>query len=145
MVDQCSKGDQPVPSIHVGDLPFPGIQHYIEPRTDLDPCCGRDIIHFMDGEEEIGGVVYGGLSSRALAQLQENHVSFSRLAKNVRRGGMFQRVGYGKMTAVGFKSGQGGSVGSGYGDSYPLNKTPIEATLTKAAADVHVKHLLNVP
>ncbi|KAE9401437.1 hypothetical protein BT96DRAFT_937973 [Gymnopus androsaceus JB14] len=88
----------------------------VEPQIDLPPGCGRDITYFKNADTgvEIGGVVYNALND------------------------------YGTIAAAGYKQGQDGSLGSGYGGLYPLNKTLVENTLSKEEADVYVGHLFKM-
>lgn len=133
-------------SIHIKDLPPPGIQHHIWPRTNLNPRCGRDITHLIDKEtgEEVGGIVYNGLSASSLSILQNHHDHFKASADNLKRGNAFQKLDYGKMAAAGFCLPQGGAVGGGYGNSYKLSHVQFEATSHKDIADRYVGNLFKI-
>lgn len=133
-------------SVHVNNLPAPGIQHRIGCRTNLNPLCGRDITHLVDREtgDEVGGIVFNGLSESSLQILQDHHCAFKVGADNVKRGNAFQKLDYGKMAAAGFCQPQGGAVGGGYGNSYKLSQIKFEATTSKVLADQYVGRLFKM-
>lgn len=146
LISFWSKKNKKMDSVHINDLPPPGIQHSIGRRTNLNPQCRCDITHLVDREtqEEVGGVVFDGLSKGSLQILQEHHRAFKAGADNVKRGNAFQKLDYGKMAAAGFCQPQGGAVGSGYGNSYKLSQVKFEATTNKVLADQYVGRLFKM-
>jgi len=133
-------------SVHIRDLPGPGIEHHIHARTDLDPRCKRDITHFIDDDtdEEVGGVTYDGLSPEFFSIIQDNHAHFSKNVQNVTRGNAFQKMDYGKMAAAGFCQPKGGAVGSGYGNPYGPSQIRSHAIIDKQIADQYVQNLFRM-
>lgn len=133
-------------AVHVDDLPAPGIEHHIHPRTNLDPKCPRDITHFIDceTEREIGGVINKGLPLKYFEIMKNNHDHFFKQAINVKRGSAFQQVNYGIMAAAGFCEPQGGAVGNGYGSPYKPTRIYSDAIIDKATADRYVDNLFRM-
>ncbi|KAF9062420.1 hypothetical protein BDP27DRAFT_1427906 [Rhodocollybia butyracea] len=87
----------PLEGIHINELPSPGIQHHIHARTDLNPKCKRDITIFVNSanDEEVGGVVFGGLTPHFFNIMKSNQQHFRDRAVNVIRGQAFQKLDYG--------------------------------------------------
>jgi hypothetical protein len=135
----------PVDSIHIDELPAPGIQCHSHPRTNLDPACPRDITHFKDSNtgREIGGVIHKGFPSKFLSIVKDNHDHFYKNAVNVNRGKAFQQVNHGVMAGTGFRQPNGATIGSGYSSYKPTEIRP-DAVIDQASADRYVDNLFRV-
>jgi hypothetical protein len=129
--------------IHVDDLPYPGIEHHIHCRTNLDSKCPRDITHFVDAEtdHEIGGVIHNGLPTKFFNIVKSHHDHFFGQGVNVKRGNAFQQVDHGIMASAGFNEPGGGVVGNGYGNPAKPTRICSDAIIDKAAADRYVQNL----
>ncbi|KAF9077797.1 hypothetical protein BDP27DRAFT_1413485 [Rhodocollybia butyracea] len=132
----------PLEGIHINELPSPGIQHHIHARTDLNPKCKRDITIFVNSanDEEVGGVVFGGLTPHFFNIMKSNHQHFRDRAVNVIRGQAFQKLDYGLMAGGGFNDPNGGALGRFYGGSYPSGRLHGPMILSKQIVDSHVKN-----